>query len=422
LFYHSASISAPVRYAEALSSLGVSILFRMASLPTELSQVSPNRKLVLAGQIAFLPTGILQTLLGPMLSILIARWAMNDKQAGSLFLVQFMSVLAGVLLSGVLLSRWGFRPAFLAGLTMMGCGAATLYQGSLWLGMISVAVFGFGIGLVVPADNLLIAEIGAGASSSVNARASAVSLLNFFWGVGAVFGSLMVAWSAAHKLLPLFLYSVAGVLVFLALSMRNLPFPAAASPTDDSASVSWRELAKVPAIWIFVAAFFLYPGAETAVGGWIGSYVSRMGARGTAMASVMPAFFYSALTLGRALGSAFLRHFPERRVLQAGYGAGAAGIALMVLVPSLAGVAGGAVITGLSFATVYPITVAQLSQRFGVAARSIGAVMFSLASVGPAVIPWMVGLISQSAGSLRAGLLLPLAATAILFLIHLPEW
>ena len=122
----------------------------MASPPTELSQVSSNRKLVLAGQLAFLPTGILQTVLGPMLSILIARWAMNDKQAGSLFLVQFMSVLVGVLLSGVLLSRWGFRPAFLSGLTMMGCGAATLYQGSFWLGMISVAVFGFGIGLVVP--------------------------------------------------------------------------------------------------------------------------------------------------------------------------------------------------------------------------------------------------------------------------------
>ncbi len=400
------------------------LLFRMASRQTEVSQNSANRKLVLAGQIAFLPTGILQTLLGPLLSILIARWAMNDVQAGNLFLVQFLAVLVGVQFSGVFLSRWGFRPAFLLGLTMMGCGAATLYQGSLWLGMISVAVFGFGIGLIVPADNLLIAEIGAGvgSNSSVNARASAVSLLNFFWGVGAVFGALMVAWSAAHKLLPLFLYSVAGALVFLALSMRNLPFPAAASRSEAAASASWRDLVKLPVIWIFVAAFFLYPGAETAVGGWIGSYVSRMGARGAAMASIMPAFFYSALTLGRALGSVFLRHFPERRVLQTGYGAGAAGIALMVLVPSLVGVAVGAVITGLSFATIYPITVAQLSQRFGVAARSIGAVLFSLASVGPAVIPWMVGMISHATGSLRAGLLLPLGATAILFLIHLPEW
>jgi len=71
----------------------------MASPQAELSQSSSNRKLVLAGQIAFLPTGILQTLLGPMLPILIARWLINDTQAGNLFLVQFLASLVGVQLS-----------------------------------------------------------------------------------------------------------------------------------------------------------------------------------------------------------------------------------------------------------------------------------------------------------------------------------
>jgi fucose permease len=140
------------------------------------------------------------------------------------------------------------------------------------------------------------------------------------------------------------------------------------------------------------------------------------------MASMMPAFFWTALTVGRALGTVFLRHFSECSVLRAGYGAGAAGIGLMLWAPTLTGVIGGALITGLGFATLYPITVARLSQRFGVTARKIGAVMFSLAAVGPAVIPWMVGVISHSTGSLRAGLLLPLGATVILFVVHLFEW
>jgi hypothetical protein len=34
----------------------------------------------------------------------------------------------------------------------------------------------------------------------------------------------------------------------------------------------------------------------------------------------------------------------------------------------------------------------------------------------------MVGVISHATGSLRAGLLLPLAATVILFVIHLFDW
>jgi MFS transporter, FHS family, glucose/mannose:H+ symporter len=405
-------------------------LLQMVSPQIELSPSSSNRRLILAGQIAFLPTGVLTTLLGPMLPLLLARWALNDTQAGNLFLVQFLAALVGVQLSGVLLARWGFRPAFLAGLLLMASGVATLYLGSYLQGLLSVAVYGIGLGLIVPTDNLLIAEISTGTgltsrdishhSSRDNSRASAVSLLNFFWGVGAVFCSLMVAWTSAHGLLPFFLGAVALFLVVLAWTMRNLPFPPAAKAHESS--TSWRELIKGPAIWLFAAVFFLYPGAETAVGGWIGSYVSRLGTHGAAIASVMPAFFWSALTFGRALGTAFLRHFSEDRVLRFGYAAAASGIGLMLLSPALPGVIAGALITGLSFATLYPITVARLSQRFGVAARSIGAVMFSLAMLGPAVLPWMVGVISHSTGSLRAGLLLPLGATVILFVVHIIEW
>ena len=112
----------------------------------------------------------------------------------------------------------------------------------------------------------------------------------------------MVAWTAAHKLLPFFLGSVALFLasarvchaqspvsrgrIFLSNSRRLTP--AGSSPSTSSSSSasspSWRELAKSPAIWIFAAIFFLYPGAETAVGGWIGSYVSRLGSRGASIA------------------------------------------------------------------------------------------------------------------------------------------
>ena len=390
----------------------------MTSSPIEHTETSPDRRLVLAGQLAFFPTGILTTLLGPMLPILIARWALNDTQAGNLFLVQFLAALAGVQFSGVLLSRWGYRPAFLLGLLLMAGGTATLYLGSMWLGLISVAIYGLGVGLISPTANLLISEISTGSGSS--SRAGAVSLLNFFWGVGAVFCSLMVAWSAAHNLVPFFLGGVTIFLVLLALSMRNLPFPPAAK--SEESTVPWRTLVKTPLFWIFAAIFFLYPGAETAVGGWIGSYVSRLGPRGVAMASIMPAFFWTALTIGRALGTAFLRHASERRVLRGGYAAGAAGIVLMLWGTTLAAVILGSLITGLSFATLYPITVARLTQRYGFAARSIGAIMFSLASAGPAALPWMVGVVSHATGSLRIGLLLPLSATIILFLLHLFEW
>jgi len=349
-----------------------------------------------------------------MLLILIARWALNDTQAGSLFLVQFLASLTGVQVSGILLARVGFRPAFLSGLLLMAGGVATLYLGSSGLGMVSVAVYGLGLGFIIPTCNLMIAEITPGS------RAAAVSLLNLYWGAGAVLCSLLVAWAQRHQLIPVFLGAVSVFLVLLAASARKLPFPQAIKSTDSP--MAWRKICKDPTLWLFAAVFFLYPGAETAVGGWIGSYVARMGARGAAMGPMMPAFFWSALMLGRASAGLILKHLPERRVLQVGFATATAGIGLMLWSSTLPGVTAATLITGLSFATLYPITVARFSHRFGVAARSIGSVMFTLASLGPAVLPWMVGVISKATGNLRSGLAVPLAAAVILLLLHIQDW
>jgi len=386
----------------------------MATAQPQFSTESASRKLVLAGQLAFLPTGVLTTLLGPMLPIVIARWALTDTQAGNLFLVQFLAQLAGVQLASPILARVGFRPAFLSGLALMGCGISTFFLGSAWLGFTSVAVYGLGVGFITPTDNLLIAEV------SPKARSSAVSLLNFFWGVGAVLCSLLVAWTHAHGLLPVFLGLVALSILLLLVAVHNLPFPGAVK--SEHTPVDWRAIWTNPATWLFAAVFFLYPGAETAVGGWIGSYVARMGTHGASMASAMPAFFYGALMLGRGPGSLLLPHLPERRVLQVGYALGSAGIGLLLWSSTLPGVIVSALLTGLSFAALYPIAVSRLSHHFGIAARSIGSVMFSLAAVGPAMLPWLVGVISHATGNLRAGLLVPLVATVALFFIHLGDW
>ena len=386
----------------------------VAALTESPEQARQRRRLVVAGQIAFLPTGILTTLLGPMLPILTVRWALSDKQAGNLFPVQFLSQLTGVLLSGVMVARLGFRPVFLSGLLLMAGGVGTLYLGSPWLGMVSVAVYGLGLGLVIPTDNLMIAEVSTGS------RAAAVSLLNFFWGVGAVLCSLLVAWAQAHRMVPVFLGSVALFLLILAFALRTLPFPgphqSASGPTP------WRKIAENPITWLFACAFFLYPGAETAVGGWIGSFATRLGSHQVSMGAMMPAFFYAALTFGRGVAGWLLQRLPEQRVLQAGYGTAVVGIGILLRTSTLSGVIVSALITGLSFAAVYPITVARLSQRFGVAARSVGAIMFSIAALGPAALPWLVGIVSQSTGSLRAGLAVPFISTVILFLIHLKDW
>jgi ribonuclease PH len=47
------------------------------------------------------------------------------------------------------------------------------------------------------------------------------------------------------------------------------------------------------------------------------------------MGRMMPAFFWAALSVGRAIGSVFLARVSERRVLQVGYGVAAVSIGII---------------------------------------------------------------------------------------------
>jgi fucose permease len=78
-----------------------------------------SRPLTVAANAAFVPIGIVTVLLGPLLPTLSAKWTLNYTQAGSLFTVQFLASTVGVALSGLCVSRWGFRFAIKIGLLGM---------------------------------------------------------------------------------------------------------------------------------------------------------------------------------------------------------------------------------------------------------------------------------------------------------------
>src|SRR5205823_9428650 len=81
---------------------------------------------------AFVLTGVMTTLLGPMLPVFSARWMLSDSQAGYLFTAQFASSILGVALSSVLVQRFGYRLTIVSGLGFMALGAGVLAQAN-WI-------------------------------------------------------------------------------------------------------------------------------------------------------------------------------------------------------------------------------------------------------------------------------------------------
>jgi fucose permease len=82
---------------------------------------------------------------------------------------------------------------------------------------------------------------------------------------------------------------------------------------------------------------------------------------------------------------------------------------------------GSALIAGLGFAPVYPIIISMLARCYGDRAQRIAGVMFALAGMGGAVLPWVVGGIADRYGSLRLGLVVPLAGSVLMLMLQSAE-
>lgn len=373
------------------------------------------RALTYAAYCSFVPIGIATVLLGPMLPSLSARWSMSYAQAGALFTAQYLAATCAVAVSGVLVSRCGFRFAINTGLLLMGVGLAFLLSGSELVGILCIAAYGGGLGLAVPAANLLVAAVNP------DRRSATLNLLNFFWSMGAVACPFLVAAAVKVQHIPLFLLCVAGfsllVAVGIALLGRGIVEP---STSSDKGPILPLIRARLDVFFFLAALFFLYVGVENGFGQWMASYVKSLGTLTVATAVSTPSFFYASLMIGRWLAPAALRRIDDVRLVQAGLLLACVGMSGLMFSRQLISVAVSACSAGLGLSSVYPITISLLSRRFSSA--RIGSVMFVLSNIGGGLLPWMVGLSSTRLGSLRAGLYVPLLGCLTMYLLYLGNW
>ena len=384
----------------------------------EIWRTRPARSLHKAAHAAFVPTGMVTVLLGPMLPALSARWSLTYTQAGSLFTAQFAGATLGTCLSGVIVSRWGFRFAMNAGLFAMAVGVATLTFSSHFMGIACIFCYGSGLGLVIPAANLLVAAINP------DRRGAALSLLNFSWSMGAVACPFVVAGATKVDGIRLFLVGLAGCLLLVLLWIAAMPsyplepVPVRNNDRSDVSPVDWNRRS----LFVLSGLFFLYVGAENAFGGWLASYAKSLGTPSPTLSVMTPSFFYAALMFGRWMAPLALKKVDEIRTARAGLSIACLGMTGLVLSRTMPFVVSSVALAGFGLAAVYPITISRLSQEFGPAASRVGSVMFTVANFGGALLPWIVGYSSHQFNSLGIGLAVPLAATILMYVLYRGNW
>ncbi|HVH71139.1 MAG TPA: MFS transporter, partial [Candidatus Dormibacteraeota bacterium] len=243
----------------------------MSSKTQTLEIASPSSQSVIFYLLStgFVFNGIVISLIGPILPMFMAKWGLNDSQAGLFSLIQFSCSFVGVLLSSPLISAKGFRPAITMGLAFLGLGFALLNAPRFLLALAASGIYGLGYGFATPGTNLWVGE------SYGARRASALSIVNLAWGAGAISSSplAMLAMRTSH--VSLLLYLVGALGVALAFALLRMPF---GKPPHEENSVLARASDKVAGTGVAVLLgilFFVYVGTEVGTSYWAPTHAER---------------------------------------------------------------------------------------------------------------------------------------------------
>ncbi len=353
----------------------------------------------------FILTGFPTIIAGPILPTFISRWNLSDSQAGLFFTVQFASSLAAVWITTGLTAWRGYRPGLVIGYVLTGVGLAMLNAPSHGVALLAVAFYGMGYGLVVPPTNLAGAEAGG---------AGVVSLLNFAWGIGAVACAPLVSVSLRHHSLTTFLWILAIAGFALAAGFLFVPLPERHHADSDEATKNRISIPSVQTTVVVAAIFFLYVGSEAGLGGWAAEQLKRLVGHTTELTTMTPLFFYAGLMLGRGFASLLLPRIGSLCFIIGALSLAIVGTVIVIVTRSPNAAIAGFAIAGLGCSTIYPIYISWFSHWYGPAARRLGGVVFSMASLGGSAIPWLVGFVSTKANSLPIGFLVPLAGVLVM--------
>jgi fucose permease len=358
----------------------------------------------------FFLLGVVTVQIGPLIPTLGLTWDLPHGELAWLFPAQFLATAVGSIFS-----TRNLRRSLAIGYALLAGGLAIVPFGGWPLAAFAFALVGLGIGLVAPATNLLVAG-----ARPPEERTAALATANLVWGLGAAGSPLFLGFSLETLGLAGFLGLLAALFLLtgIALVARRPP----PTPDAEEAPPSPGEPTPRTPFLLLAAIFFCYLGVETSIGGWLVALSEQVGTKGF-LPLLIASGFWTTFLLSRAVVAAGLvRHFAETSLYLVGLTLTGLGLLLLLLSPSLPGIASGGLLTGLALGPLFPFTVtflAEVMNRRG--ARDTGWI-FAIGGCGAAAFPWLTGRLGDAMG-LQVAFVVPLVGLVVLaglFLVFRP--
>jgi len=352
--------------------------------------------------------GIVLALLGTLFGLpeMRARLGVNLGQQGNLFLLLYGGVLAATIVAGPLIDSIGNKlvlvvSALLVTLALSGFVTAESYA----LAAVSSVLLGMGGGGLNTSANVLVSDLYG------EDRGAMLNVLGIFYGIGALAIPLLAASIAAVLSVRQLLMLATALAALVALAYALLRFPPASESQGFSAG-EVTQVARYPSVWLLAFVLFFESGNESGIGGWTSSYAGSVGADAR-LATWVLSGYWAALMAGRLLAARLLRHFGKAQLVLVSGAGSVAGCVALLLTHSTAGIAAAAALLGLSFAAIYPTTLAVAGDRYQRFSGTVFGLLFSVGLTGGMIFPWVMGHLAERVG-LRLTMSLPLGGATMI--------
>ena len=355
--------------------------------------------------------GIVLTTLGAVLPSVIERLGIDKAQAGSLFLLLTFGILAGSLVFGPMVDRYGYKGMLLLGTALIALGLEGIaYASSLGFLRFAIAMIGFGGGIVNGGTNALVADISA------EEKGANLNLLGVFFGIGAV-GVPFVLATLSDQFSHATLIAAVGALVlipFLLIALTAFPAPKQIQGFPIAAA---GKIARDPLLLLMGFMLFLESGMEITVGGWTSTFVNEELALDPHRALMVLSLYWLGMMLARMALGTFLRGVSPVKAMYTCIAFGLVG-SLMLLTTNSAHVAGVSVfMLGIGFAATFPTMLGFVGERYADLSGTAFSLVIAMALCGGMLLPWLAGVIGGAYGMRGSFIIVPVALTTLAILL-----
>jgi fucose permease len=313
--------------------------------------------LIFAAIVAIFIYGMIAAMLGTILPDLSDRFHLSPSQNGTIAFAQALGLILASLAVGPLLDNEGKKIGLILGLALISIALFALPRSPGFRSiMLLLFLLGVGGGILVTGANALVSDV------SESHRATALNLVNLFFGLGALATPFIAANLFGRNWVRL-CYTIASLtVVTLAIqAFTKMPGPTGMGRfvLADAAPVLGR-----PLLFLIGLFLFLYITCEVGIWNWLPRHLIAQGIPESRALNILSLGFALGLLIGRAGVLPVLTRVPAITVTLVGSVAMAVTTFLMLRTkrPGVALVL--VFLAGISMAPVFPTTLAVVGDAF----------------------------------------------------------